>query len=85
MTPMSENKGLMYALFGVGVFSVALAGNFLPEVILASNLKFENRSSDRSEMRFFSPNIFFVELCETNRSRVESVYKRIKKNCSKFD
>lgn len=61
MTPMSENKGLMYALFGVGVFSVALAGNFLPEVILASNLKFENRL------------------------RVDSVYKKIKKNCSNFE
>ena len=39
MTPMSENKGLMYALFGVGVFSVALAGNFLPEVIFGVKFK----------------------------------------------
>ena len=31
-TPMSENKGLLYALMGVGMFSVALASNMLPIV-----------------------------------------------------
>ena len=31
-TPMTENKGLLYALLGVGLFSVALASNMLPIV-----------------------------------------------------
>ena len=32
MTSLSDNKPLMYALMSVGLFSVALASNMLPDV-----------------------------------------------------
>ena len=32
MTSLNENRPLLYALVSVGVFSVALAGNLLPDV-----------------------------------------------------
>ena len=32
MTPLKENRALMYALCSVGLFSVALASNMLPDV-----------------------------------------------------
>ena len=34
MTGLQENKGLFYALISVGLFSVALAGNLIPEVCI---------------------------------------------------